>query len=163
MVQILLIGQDHPLYEQELELRNRVLLNPIGISVDWLEQRWPGCEAGADHFVAVIEHPKGSRVVGCVLLLPHQPDENTGKLMQMAVDPQRRHEGIGRRLTAELERRAFGELGLTSLFCHAREGADDFYRRLGWLNEGDRFEEAGIGHFKMVFRPTNVEFGATQR
>ncbi len=151
MARIQFIGTDHPLYEQEVDLRNRVLLDPIGIDVAWLEERWPGMEARSEHFVAVIDHPKdGPRVVGCVLLLPDEPEKGVGKLAQMAVDPQRQREGIGRELCTELERRAFGELGLTRLFCHARKGADRFYQSVGWVPEGAEFEEAGIPHIKMV-------------
>lgn len=49
-----------------------------------------------------------------------------------------------------LEVRAYGELGLRTLYCHAREDAASFYSQLGWTVEGERFEEAGVPHFKMV-------------
>ncbi len=147
------IGRNHPLYEQEVDLRQRVLLAPLSFTMAMLEAEFPGLEDRFEHFVSVIDHPKGKRVIGCVCLLPDYPKKGIGKLMQMAVDPQRRREGIGRRLVVELERRAFGELGLKELFCHSRMDARDFYERLGWKVEGEPFMEAGIPHYRMRYRP----------
>lgn len=153
MSRVQFIGRSHPLYPQEVELRQRVLLDPIGYSMDRFCAEYPGLEDRFEHFVAVIDHPSGRRVVGCVCLLPDDPEAGVGKLMQMAVDPQRQREGIGRELLAELERRAFGELGLRELYCHARLDAAPFYERNAWVRDGEVFDEAGIPHVRMVFRP----------
>jgi N-acetylglutamate synthase-like GNAT family acetyltransferase len=153
VVRVIRINRSHPLYAQEVELRQRVLLDPIGYSMERFAQEFPGFEERFEHFVAVISHPSGDRVIGCVVLLPHYPDPGIGKLMQMAVDPQRQREGIGKTLVAALERRAFGELGLVELYCHARKDAIAFYQTVGWNCIGDRFQEAGVEHSKMVFQP----------
>ena len=87
--------------------------------------------------------------LGTALLIPHHPDEGLGKVTQVAVDPQRHGEGIGRRLMVTLESRAFGELGLTEVYCHAQNTAMGFYTRLGWETVGDEFVEAGIPHHRM--------------
>lgn len=152
VIRYLRIGRDHPLYRQALDLRERVLLQPIGLDLKGFRAEFPGVEERFEHFVAVVDHPKGPRVIGCVCLLPDYPEAGVGKLMQMAVDPQRQREGVGRRLVVELERRAFGELSLRELFCHAREEAAPFYAGIGWQIVGDRFQEAGIPHFRMEFR-----------
>ncbi len=152
MIRILRIDRNHPLYAQETDLRERGLLVPIGRDFAWYESAYGDAEAQYEHFVAVIDHPTGEKVVGSVCLLPHHPGHGIGKLTQMVVDPQRRHESIGRKLVAAFERRATGELGITELYCHAQLAAVPFYERLGWEIEGDEFEEAGIGHRKMVFR-----------
>lgn len=152
MVRVLRIDRSAPLYAQELDLRRRVLLAPIGLTMERFRDLFPGVEERFEHFVAVVDHPKGERVVGCVCLLPHDPKKGVGKLMQMAVDPQRQGEGIGRKLVAELERRAFGELKLKELFCHARDDATGFYERLEWKTSGKPFDEAGVRHYKMVFK-----------
>jgi len=144
------VDRSHPLYEQSLDLRSRVLLEPIGISVADLGRMFPGFEERFEHFVAFVDHPKGPRVVGVVCLLPNFPHAGEAKLMQMAVDPQRQREGIGRKLVVELEKRAFGEMGVRRLFCHARVDAAPFYANLGWEIEGEPFDEAGIRHFKMT-------------
>lgn len=153
MTRVLLIGTSHELYPQEVDLRERVLLAPVGIDVAKFRELFPGMEERFEHFVAVIDHPKGKRVVGCVCLLPGYPKPGVGKLMQMAVDPQRQGEGIGRELVVHLERRAFGELGLSSLFCHSRQDAVPFYEKLGWRVTGETFMEVGIPHRTMEFHP----------
>ncbi len=153
MIRVIRIDQQHPLYTQEVALRVRVLLKPIGIDMDDLDKLFPGSEAACEHIVAVVNHPSGERVIGCVCLLPDYPTKGTAKLMQMVVDPQRQREGIARRLVAELERRAFGELALKSLWCSARVGAIEFYESMGWSKMEDEYQEAGIPHYKMVFEP----------
>jgi predicted GNAT family N-acyltransferase len=92
-------------------------------------------------------------VVGCATLLPE--GEGRAKLMQMAVHPQRQGEGIGRKLVAEIERRALGELGVQELYCHAQESACGFYEQLGWQYDSDVFEEVGVRHRRMVVRAAN--------
>lgn len=140
---------DTSLYAQEVALREQVLLNPLGLTIQRFRELFPGYEDRFEHFVAVFDHPSGERVIGCALLLPDHPQKGVGKLMQMAVDPQRQGEGLGRRLVVEIECRAFGELGLNELFCHSQRGAKGFYEKLGWAKDGEEFSEAGIPHFKM--------------
>ncbi len=146
------IGTSSPLYRQAAELRERVLLKPIGYSAERFSKEFPEVEQRGEHFVAVIDHPSGKRVVGTACLLPNFPERGVGKLTQMVVDEQRQREGLGRELVANLERRAFGELGLQSLFCHAHEAAVGFYLRMGWEKDGEPFQEAGIRHYRMRFR-----------
>lgn len=151
MIRYQRVTRDNPLYQQAVDLRISVLLEPIGYTMEMLEAEIPGAEATLEHFVATVDHPQGERVVGIVCLLADYPEKGTGKLMQMAVDPQRQREGIGRALVVELERRAFGLLGLERLFCHSRFDAVEFYRRLGWDVTSDMFMEAGVQHYKMEF------------
>lgn len=149
MIRIRRITRDDPLYAQELALREDVLLRPSGLDMAAFHAEFPGFEERFEHFVALFDHPGGERVVGCVTLLPDHPEPGSGKLMQMAVDRQRQGEGIGRRLVVAVERRAFGELGLTRLYCHAQLTAVGFYQSLGWECLSDVFDEAGIPHRKM--------------
>lgn len=146
------IGMSDPLYAKECRLRERVLLEPIGMNLDKLAALYPGFEERFEHFIAAIVTPGGERVIGCALLLPETDRPGFGKLMQMAVDVQRQGEGIGQRLVIEVESRAFGELGLAGLFCFAQTTALGFYEKLGWEAEGEEFEEAGIPHRVMVIR-----------
>jgi len=149
MLRVARIDTSHRLYPQECDLRERVLLRAVGLDMDGFRAGWPGIEEQSDHFVAVTPQHRGGTpidvVVGCAMLIPAD-----GKLMQMAVDPQRQGEGIGRMLVAAVEARAFGELGITRLYCHARDVAVGFYQRLGWRVEGDEFTEVGVPHHKMV-------------
>lgn len=150
MIRIRRISTSDPLYLQERALREEVLLGPIGFDMARFEAEFPGLEERFEHFVAVFDHPAGPRVVGCAALLRDAEHPEVARLMQMAVDLQRQGEGIGRRLVVATERRAFGELGITSLYCHAQLPAAGFYRRLGWEEDGEVFTEAGIPHKKMV-------------
>jgi len=152
-VRIIRIDQKHPLYEQEIDLRERVLLRPIGLDFEKYSSMFEGHEERFRHIVAAIDHPTGEKVVGCVLLVPDCLKKGIGKLSQMAVDPQRQHEGLGRQLIAEFERIAFGELGLREIFCEAQATAVGFYEKMGWSIEGEKYQEAGIDHYNMVFRP----------
>lgn len=149
MIEIRRITRDDPLFAQALRLREQVLLEPLGKDIAWYEQHYADVCQQAEYFVAVFNHPAGERVVGVVLLVPNHPHAGMGKLMQMAVDPQRQGEGIGRKLVVALEMRAFGELGLNQVFCHAQNSAMGFYEKLGWVTDPDEFYEAGIPHHRM--------------
>lgn len=149
VIQVRRVSNDDPLIAQERELRQRVLLDEVGMDLARFEREFPAFEQRAERFVALFDHPTGRRVVGCVALLPDYPSEGVGKLMQMAVDPQMQGQRIGRKLAAALESRAFGELGLRELFCHARAPAVAFYEALGWEVEGEPFDEVGIEHRRM--------------
>ncbi|MEL6497448.1 MAG: GNAT family N-acetyltransferase [Planctomycetota bacterium] len=150
MISYTTITSSDPLYRGECELRELVLLRPIGYDMHRFRAEYPGVEERFVHFVAVMGSPGGDRVIGCVLLLPDTDTAGVGKLMQMAVHPQRQGEGIGKRLVIEVERHAFSELRLERLYCHAQLQAVSFYEALGWETIGDIFEEAGIPHRKMV-------------
>lgn len=152
VVTIRRITQDDVLYPQHCALRESVLLSPIGMDMGKFRAMFPGVEEKFEHFVAVFDHPAGERVIGTASLLPNYPEDGVGKLMQMAVDLQRQGEGLGTRLVVAVEQRAFGELGLREIFCHARDTAYGFYQSLGWEFDSDVFMEADVPHRKMVFR-----------
>ncbi|MFM9958020.1 MAG: GNAT family N-acetyltransferase [Phycisphaerales bacterium] len=155
MIRVRRITKSDPLYPQAVDLRERVLLAPLGYTLERFLREYPGFEDRLEHFVALVKHPQGERVVGTVCLRPEGPigKETAGRLTQMCVDPQRQGEGVGQMLLSALERRAFGELGLPELYCHAQDRAIGFYERLGWTTDGPMFTEAGIPHRKMRFRP----------
>ena len=112
VIKIERITPESPLFASSVALRELVLLNPIGYDHAKFVAEYPSVDERAEHFVAVFDHPTGPRVVGCLLLLTdEQPSENgqtQAKVMQMAVDPQRQGEGLGRRLVVAAEARAFG-------------------------------------------------------
>lgn len=155
MIQVRRITRDDPLYRQECDLREDVLLRPIGYDMARFQADFPGVEERLEHYVAVIEDRGGPRVVGCAALLRDQPEPGVGRLMQMAVNLQRQGEGIGRRLLASVESRAFGSLGLKRLVAHAQQVNAGFFEKVGWRAEPGTFTEAGVPHVRMVmeFRP----------
>jgi len=84
-------------------------------------------------------------VVGTLRLLRHA---QTAKIGRVAVRAALRRAGIGRRL---MERAAAiaAEQGFAEILLHAQVSVADFYRRLGYMAEGDVFDEAGIPHIAM--------------
>lgn len=136
---MIFIGAESPEYAGELDLRWRVLRRPLGHGLEAVAFPF---EAESLHLIAL----EGDRVVGCVLF--HQEGPGTGRLFQMAVEPDRQGTGLGTRLVraleAEVARRGFGEITL-----HARDTAVDFYARLGYQAYGEPYLEVGIPHQSM--------------
>lgn len=160
MIKIRHITMNDPLYAQAVALRTSVLLAPLGYTIEDYYAMAPGREERCEHFVAMADHPTGPRVVGTATLFITEDDAHhrVGKVQQVCVDMQRQGEGIGRRLMIAIEARAFGELGLYHLYCHAQLEAIAFYERLGWEADDREFEEAGIPHKKMfISAPKPVE------
>ncbi len=160
MVRVKHITMNDPLYTQEVGLRTSVLLKPIGLTIEDYYNMAPGREEQCEHFVATIDHPAGEKVVGTATLFIDRSDENhiTGKVQQVCVDKQLQGEGIGQKLMIAIEARGFGELGLSSLYCHAQLAAMPFYDKLGWEIKGDEFQEAGLAHrYMFISAPKPVE------
>jgi predicted N-acetyltransferase YhbS len=136
---LLFIHPEHPLYPGELELRFRVLREPLGYT---REQVAFPFERESLHLLACHE---GS-VLGCVLF--HPEEAHSGRLFQMAVAPHLQGQGLGARLVraleAELRRRGFSHVHL-----HARAHVVPFYSRLGYAEYGEPFTEVGIPHRHM--------------
>lgn len=133
------LGDSDVLQESELDLRWRVLRAPLGHPREATSFPF---EKESLHLVAL----EGPSLVGCVLFHPEGPE--TGRLFQMAVEPERQGQHIGqqlvRALEAELARRGFRTVTL-----HARESAVGFYARLGYAVFGEPFTEVGVPHRHM--------------
>jgi predicted GNAT family N-acyltransferase len=71
-----------------------------------------------------------------------------GRIGRMAVAGPWRSKGLGAALLAELEAIA-RERGLRSALLHAQIHAERFYRRAGYVRDGEPFDEAGIAHVVM--------------
>ncbi|WP_322922296.1 GNAT family N-acetyltransferase [Paenibacillus campi] len=142
---------DHERYEQTLELRDRVLRRPLGMSIR--QERLEG-EEGAIHLCALYE----DRVVG-VLLLKHTA-EHTLQMKQVAVDESLRGQQIGRRLVQAAEQVAM-QAGYRHIMLHARQVAIPFYEKLAYETYGEPFTEVGIPHQAM--RKTVIDTETDQR
>jgi predicted GNAT family N-acyltransferase len=133
------ITVDDPVYAGELELRYRVLREPLGMAR--ADVPFP-FERESLHLVA----ERDGEVVGCVLF--HPEGVRGGRLFQMAVRADDRRSGLGRRLVATLE----GELrrrGFRAVHLHARADVVPFYERLGYATHGEPFVEIGLAHRRM--------------
>ena len=72
------------------------------------------------------------------------------KLERFAVLPNFRGEGIGQYLVKQMIEEV--QKHNKPIYLHAQIQVVDFYQKLGFEKEGLLFEEAGIQHFKMLFK-----------
>ena len=133
------IDPRHPLYAGELELRFRVLREPLGHARE--DVKFPFEDASL-HLVA---HANGD-VLGCVLF--HPEDAHGGRLFQMAVSSSLQGQGLGARLVRALEEE-LRRRGFRHVHLHARAPVVPFYERLGYAVYGEPYEEVGIPHRHM--------------
>ena len=131
-------------YEQEVQLRDRILRAPLGLT--FTDQQL-AAEESEFHFALRGD----SQLVACLVVTPLT--ETHAKIRQMAVDTNFQRQGLGTQLVGKVEQelaaQGFGEVEL-----NARDIAVDFYKRLGYETEGDLFLEVGIPHWKMTKKLT---------
>jgi GNAT superfamily N-acetyltransferase len=129
-------------YDELVELRYKVLLEPLGLKfldshrdkeINYLHI---GCIDNLD-----------DNLIGGMMLVPLEND--TIRLMQVAVYDRYQGTGIGKKLVAHAEKRAI-ESGYKKLVMHAMLNVVGFWEKLGYTQEGDIFEEKGITFAKMV-------------
>lgn len=120
---------------QALPLRMEVFVDEQGVPAELEVDEW---DALADHALAF----DGARAVATGRLLPD------GRIGRMAVRAECRGQGFGGAVLAALIERARAR-GLRTVFLHAQTHAVDFYRRLGFVETGAPFMEAGIAHQAM--------------
>lgn len=129
-------------YDELVELRYKVLLEPLGLKfLDSFRDK----EASYLH-IGCVENLDG-KLVGGLILAP--VDDKCVRLMQVAVDPVCQGEGVGRDLVAYAEKRA-KEAGFKTIIMHAMLSVVGFYEKLGYHQEGGLFAEQGITFAKMV-------------
>jgi predicted GNAT family N-acyltransferase len=121
-----------------LELRERVFCGEQGVSV---EADRDGRDHEATHIVAVDE----GRVIGTCRLLFRGRIARLGRL---AVEPDRRGDGIAGAILREADRVA-RQTGADAISLHAQTYAKDLYVRDGYLERGASFVEEGIEHVSM--------------
>lgn len=135
------IEYDSERYRQALDLRDRELRRPLGLSIydDPLAR-----EADDGHFGFF----DGERLVayGCAT-----PEGDRAHVRQVVVEPDWRGIGVGALLMELIEKRLAARR-FQEIYLHARESAEGFYHRLGYVDRGERFEEVGIPHVAMYKR-----------
>ena len=127
------------IYRQSIDLRRMVLRIPLGLDYtpEQLEE-----ERGQIHLVGVEQ----GKVVAVALL--QFLNEDTAKMRQVAVAPDRQSQGIGTQLVEAFEKQSRSS-GHHEIVLHARANAVPFYENLGYHIEGEPFEEVGLTHWKM--------------
>lgn len=129
-------------YDELVQLRYKILLEPLGLKfLDMHRNK----EANYLH-IGCIEQ-LDDKLVGGLILAPI--DNETIRLMQVAVETRYQGEGIGRELVKYAEKRA-KEAGFGKIIMHAMLSVVTFYEKMGYIQEGEIFEESGITFAKMV-------------
>ncbi len=116
------------------------------------DSRFPGDDAPATvHLGAFVD----GKCVGVASLFA----ERGIRLRGMAVEPDRRGQGVGAALLRHIQQGA-AERG-QDLWCNARASAVGFYEKLGWKTEGDVFDLPLIGpHYVMRWTASGLPGGA---
>ncbi len=143
MLKIINIEMQHPLYQQERELRNKILLRPIGIP----DYGWEKNDPISWHFVALSD----SKIVGCVLLVPLDEEFKKGQLIQMAIETDWQGKGLGKQLVQNLLQFSKNK-GFNEIIIHSRADVTSFYEALGFSVYGEAFEEVGVQHQHLSMR-----------
>lgn len=129
-------------YEDLVELRYKVLLEPLGLK--FLDSHRDN-EAGYLH-IGCVEN-LDDKLVGGLMMAPI--DAQTIRLMQVAVDGKYQCDGVGRKMVEYAILRA-KEAGYSVMIMHAMLNVVGFYEKLGFKQQGDIFEEGGVTFAKMV-------------
>ena len=108
------------------------------------ELEWDAADATAIH--ALARNWLGVPVATGRLL---QQAPGVGKIGRMAVSRVLRGSNLGRDVLQALMQAA-RERGDREVFLHAQRTAEGFYARLGFVQRGEPFEEAGIVHIEMA-------------
>jgi len=131
---------DDAAYKDSLELRERCLRAPLGISLNEedLEE-----EREQLHFAIFNGHKLFGTVTFKVL------NESLLKLRQMVIDQSVQGRGYGSMLIISAEKRV-KEMGYEEIEMAARLAVKGFYEKLSYVAVGDVFIEVKIEHIKMV-------------
>ncbi len=115
-------------YDQLVELRYKILLEPLGLKfLDMYREK----EMGYLH-IGCVEGLDDS-LVGGLMLAPLNDEEI--RMMQVAVDTKYQREGIGREMVKYAEARA-KEAGYSRIVMHSMLSVVHFYEKMGLPSRG---------------------------
>jgi len=132
-----------PEFKDWLQLRSKVLREPLGLS-------YSDEDIAQEYDQNHICFFHGDKILGGLIIYPVEPEsEGVFKMRQVAVDPDFQGQGIGTQLVHFCEDFIQG-WGGTRLTLHSRIGALPFYEKLGYQSLGDHFIEVGLVHYLMT-------------
>jgi predicted GNAT family N-acyltransferase len=134
-----IIDYGTPEYYQMIKLREDILRKPLGLEFSPEE-----LEKEKDNLLMVA--CEDDKMLGCCMLV--QEGANTVRLRQMAVLNDLQGKGIGRALMQFSENLA-RDRGFKTIIMHARKGSVGFYEKMGYIRNGEEFEEITIPHYVM--------------
>ena len=132
--------KDKGYLEQAFSIRTRVFVDEQGIAP---ELEYDDHEKTAVHFLLFLDEM-------AVATARWRETPEGIKLERFAVLKEHRNRGLGALILKE----ALNDVRNrnSQIYIHSQAGAVRFYERNGFSIEGDVFTEAGIPHFKMLFR-----------
>ncbi|TWU01463.1 GNAT family N-acetyltransferase [Neorhodopirellula pilleata] len=130
-----------PQYQASLELRHRVLREPLGLKLT--PEELDG-EFGQRHFAMFDDD---DAILAIVVARPK--DSRRVQLRQMAVQPESQGKGIGARLLQQCEA-DLASHGFAEVELEARATAVAFYQKQGYEPVGEPFERISLPHQLMT-------------
>ena len=137
---VLVIPHGSDLYSEMVQLRYRVLREPLGLT-------YTQEQLDAEHSYLHLALIESGQIVACLYQYLQEP--GVARVKQVAVDLHLQGKGFGRRIMLEAEKIAFA-MGAERCFLHARSNVAEFYTRIGYEPVGEPFEEVGIAHQAML-------------
>lgn len=134
-----IIEHGGPKYELTVALRDRVLRQPLGLQ---FTPEQLAAESTCLHFAGNVN----DEIIACCVAVKQQ--HGWFKIRQVAVDFDFQRRGFGRQLMAFVHCH-ITSIGGKRVFCHSRDGAEQFYRNLGYRPIGEYFKEVSIQHIRM--------------
>lgn len=125
-------------YLELVALRQEILRTPLGL-------RFTPEELAAEKDYLHIAAMQGDILCATAMLVPKG---TRYKMQRVAVREGLQGQGIGSSMMEYCEAVAL-ERGVHTIYCHARETAVPFYLKLGYIPQGQPFDEQGIPHLKM--------------
>ncbi len=128
------------LFKYALNIRTKVFVDEIGVD-KFLE--FDGLDYDATHYLVTVDS-------GFVATARYRELSEGIKIERFAVLPPFRHKGIG----VVLIRKVIEDVlpSKMKIYLHAQEKVVNFYLLNGFKVEGERFQEANINHFKMIYQ-----------
>ncbi len=136
--QIIVIDSSSDLMPAVFALRHEVFVLEQSVPLELERDEY---DDSATHLVALYD----GDVIGTLRVVVNG---HGAKIGRMAVRASERKKGLGSRLMQRAAEAAL-QMGAVEIVLHAQLAAKEFYRRLGYREEGGNFEEAGIPHVAM--------------
>lgn len=140
MIQVIRATQEQD-KNQAFKIREQVFVEEQKVPRD---AEYDAFEGTANHYLATIDGvPCGAA--------RWRSTENGVKLERFAVLPNYRNKQIGEQVLKVVLQDVKAEQAGRKVYLHAQLPAVNFYKRNGFVTEGDMFTECDIQHYKMVF------------
>ena len=139
VIKILSFGFRNPLYKQVMKVRKSVFVDEIGIDPEFDFDVYD--EIAAHFLLTVNDIPVGSARW-------RETDEGV-KIERLAIIKQYRGQGLGHLLIRQVVLDVLPSK--KKIYLHTPEHLVEFFRWNGFEVEGEKFDEAGTPHYKMVY------------